>query len=281
MNGIVIFASSKNFKVNTKNGIVNAIAISKLKNSKIIVGDNVKIEINNLKGREDDNLIVEVFPRKNTFSRPKVSNIDNVFIVSSIKEPDFSDYYLDKLITMFQFNNVKPFLIFTKVDLKMNEDVKETINEYKKMGYETFLFFKKFTLKDIKKIENISKNKLNAFTGNTGVGKTTIVNFLSTNLNLKTQNISSFLKRGKHTTTTSNIYKIFEDSFFIDTPGFSSFVTDMTKKDISHNFLTFSKYIEKCKFSNCLHKNETGCNVKNRYSKKKYDNYLKFLKEIE
>ncbi|BDV02272.1 MAG: putative ribosome biogenesis GTPase RsgA [Candidatus Hepatoplasma vulgare] len=277
MTGIIISSNINTYKVKIKNKTYNAFSTNQLKKNKLYVGDKVEIEI-----LEDKRIIIKkVLERKNFFIRPRVANIDNAIIVNSTIEPIFNDYFLDKLITFFQFQNVKPILLFTKIDLFLNDEIKILISEYKKMGYIVLLFKNGFDKKNFLLFQNETKNKINVFTGNTGVGKTTIVNSLSKNLNLKTQEISRFLKRGKHTTTNLISYEIFENSFFIDSPGFSIFQSDMNKIDIAHNFLNYSLYLKDCKFSNCLHRNESGCNVRERYSKRKYMNYLKFLDEVK
>lgn len=277
MIGIIISSNINTYKVKVGNKTYDAFSINKLKKNKLYIGDKVEIEI-----LEDEKIIIKrVLKRKNFFKRPRVANIDNAIIVNSTIEPIFNDYFLDKIITFFQFQNVKPILLFTKVDLFLSDEIKTLISEYKNLGYTVLIFKKKFDKNNFSLFLKETKNKVNVFTGNTGVGKTTIVNSLSEDLKLKTQEISKFLKRGRHTTTNLISYEIFENSFFIDSPGFSIFQSDMRKIDIAHNFLTFSFYVKDCKFSNCLHKNEIGCNIKGRYSDKKYKNYLKFLDEID
>lgn len=286
MTGKVIYSVGGNYKVLTKDKVYNAkpLGIFRKNNEKIIVGDEVEVQINEGKsGLEEINVITKLLPRKNLFKRPVVANIDQSIIVTSINEPNLNDFYLDKLITIFQLNNVEPIIIFSKSDLGVSKEQQEIIDEYKKAGYKTLVTnIKKFELeKEI--LKKWTNNKLSVITGQTGVGKSTLINLIDPNrFDLKTGEISKALGRGRHTTRHTEVYEIFPKSFVIDTPGFSSIeLEDFNKEEVSKNFFNFSNFYLKCKYRNCLHTNPKGCSViENTNSKRVLDNYSKLLKEI-
>ncbi len=236
-----------------------------------LVGDNVKIS--------DDNYILEIMPRKNELRRPPIANIDEAIIITSLKKPDFSSNLLDKLLTIIEFNNIKPVIIFTKQDLLDETELqkfKQYIDYYKKIGYEVYMN------DELTKIKKIFKNKISVFTGQSGAGKSTLLNKLDKTLNLKTNEISQALNRGKHTTRHTELLEI-EGGLVADTPGFSAIdFNDMTKDDIKDNFIEFSNYRSECEFRNCTHTHEKKCKVKEKVEdgtilKSRYENYIKFI----
>lgn len=285
MNGIVVYSSGGNYKVLTdkKVYLCKPLGIFRKNKIKILVGDNVEIEVNeNKKGLSEINVITKLFERRNEFIRPNISNIDYAMIVTSILEPKLNDYYLDKLITIFQSKSIEPILIFTKKDLRTTNEYEQIINEYINEGYRVLITDKEISFEQINKLKLWTKNKFGVITGQTGVGKSTFINLLNSDLNLNTNEISKALGRGKHTTRHAEAFEIFNNSFIIDTPGFSSLdVNNLTKEDISINFFTFKKHISSCKFKNCIHIKEEICGVKKyNYSSRIMNNYYKLLKEI-
>lgn len=274
MQGRIIKIISNDYTVlsNNQEYICKSRGLFRNQNIKPLVGDIVEFDENN-------NYILNILPRKNSLIRPLVSNIDQALIVSNVK-PTFDTNLLDKLLCIIEFNNIKPIICFTKLDL-LNEielkEINEYINYYKKIGYTVFINT------EIDKIKKIFKDKITVFTGQTGAGKSTLINKLDSNLNLETGEISKALGRGKHTTRHVELHKIY-DGLVADTPGFSnvSFI-DMNKSDIRDNFIEFNEYKDKCKFRDCMHENEIVCEVKNKVKESeiinsRYENYLKFIK---
>lgn len=236
-----------------------------------LVGDEVIIN--------EENYILEILKRKNELKRPSVSNIDEAIIITSLKHPDFSSNLLDKLITVIEYNNIKPIIIFTKKDLLTKEEYKHLkpyIDYYKKIGYDVYMN------DEIDKIKQIFKNKVSVFTGQTGAGKSTLLNKLNPDLNLKTNEISIALNRGKHTTRHTELLEI-EGGLVADTPGFSALdFGEMSKENIRDNFIEFNSYRQECQFSDCMHVHEKKCKIKEKVErgiilKSRYDNYLKFI----
>ncbi len=288
--GQVFFSSGGNYKVFVnKNEIYNAkpLGIFRKDKIKILVGDVVDIKLDSLKkGFEELNTIIKLYPRKNQFVRPNVTNIDNVIILTSITKPNLADYLLDKLITQFNMLEVEIILIFTKADLEISTQNQKIIDEYITAGFKVLISANGLSKEDIEKLTKWTTHKLSVLTGQSGVGKSTLINNLGTNFHLPTDEISEKLGRGKHTTRHLEIFEIFKDAFFIDTPGFSSFSVQNNEVDnLNWSFFNFEKYIKKCEFKDCSHVNEPNCAIiealkEGDISSKKYQNYLKLRKEM-
>lgn len=248
-------------------------ARGKFRNDRIkpLVGDIVEFDSKN-------NYIMKILNRKNELVRPPVSNIDQAFIITSVKDPDFSSNLLDKLLVVIQFNNIKPIICFTKLDLLDDlEEINKIMDYYKNIGYTVL----KNT--DLNEIKKLFENKITIFTGQSGAGKSTLLNKIDSNLNIKTDQISYALGRGKHTTRHVELLNIC-GGLVADTPGFSSLdLNEMTNLNIKDNFIEFDNYNDLCKYRDCMHDKEDECGVKDAVKSKKimksrYDNYLKFIK---
>ena len=218
-----------------------------------------------------------MLPRKNVFERPKVSNIDQAFLITSLKLPDFSTNLLDKFISLMEINHVKPIICITKEDLVEKDEldkIKNILNYYENIGYVVV------SNTEIDKIKELLSNKTSVFTGQTGAGKSTLLNKLNPNWNLETGEVSLALGRGKHTTRVVELFEI-ANGKVMDTPGFSSLeFKGNTKEDIKNSFIEFSKY--PCPFKDCSHTNEKECVVKkevlaNNILESRYLNYLNFI----
>ena len=235
-----------------------------------VVGDYVLFS-------KEKSLIEEVLPRKNVFERPKVSNIDQAFLITSLKLPDFSTNLLDKFISLMEMNHVEPIICITKRDLLRNNELEEIdviLDYYKKIGYKVIYNT------ELDKIKELLKGKTSVFTGQTGAGKSTLLNRLNPDWNLETGEVSLALGRGRHTTRVVELFEI-SDGKVMDTPGFSSLeFKNYTKEQIKNSFIEFSKY--PCPFKDCSHTNEKECVVKrqvfsNNILESRYLNYLNFI----
>lgn len=275
MIGRIIKIVSNDYTVKCEDGntyICKARGVFRNKKITPLVGDFVKIT-------KEKNLIEEIMKRKNELIRPPVSNIDIALVVTSAKEPDFSPNLLDKMIDIIEFNNIMPVICISKYDLLDNtKEMDEIIAYYKKIGYKVFI---NTQIEDIKKI---FKDNVTILTGQTGVGKSSLINKLEKSMDLKTGEISKALGRGKHTTRHTELFELF-DGYVADTPGFSSLnFIGMNKEDIRDNFIEFNEYKDKCKYRDCMHVNEDDCEIKrrvlnNEILKSRYDNYVKFILE--
>lgn len=275
MIGRIIKIVSNDYTVKCEDGntyICKARGVFRNKKITPLVGDFVKIT-------KEKNLIEEIMKRKNELIRPPVSNIDIALVVTSAKEPDFSSNLLDKMIDIIEFNNIMPVICISKYDLLDNtKEMDEIVTYYKKIGYKVFI---NTQIEDIKKIFD---GNVTILTGQTGVGKSSLINKLEKSMDLKTGEISKALGRGKHTTRHTELFELF-DGYVADTPGFSSLnFIGMNKEDIRDNFIEFNEYKDKCKYRDCMHVNEDDCEIKrrvlnNEILKSRYDNYVKFILE--
>jgi ribosome biogenesis GTPase len=235
----------------------------------ILVGDKVELD--------EEYVISNVLGRKNQLIRPEISNIDQALIVVSVTRPEFSTYMLDKTLDIIEYNNIVPIICITKMDLlEDNKDIEKYIKYYKKIGYKVILNT------DKKEITDTLKNKVTVLIGQSGVGKSTLLNFLDKNLKLLSADISERLGRGKNTTRHVELLEVC-DGLVADTPGFSALnFIGMTKSDIRDNMVEFNLYKDKCKYKDCMHIKEIDCEIKNMVEKGKilksrYENYIKFL----
>ena len=235
-----------------------------------VVGDYVLFN-------KEKKLIEDVLERKNLFERPKVSNIDQAFLITSLKLPDFSLNLLDKFITLMEINNVEAIICITKSDLMNDAEMKpilDVLQYYKDLGY-TVIFNT-----ELEKIKKLLNNKTSVFTGQTGAGKSSLLNRLNPDWNLEVGDISIALGRGKHTTRVVELFELFGGKV-MDTPGFSSLeFKQYSKEQIRDSFVEFSKY--PCPFKDCMHTKEEECVVKrevfrNNILKSRYLNYLNFI----
>ena len=223
----------------------------KIRDQKIIplVGDYVKFD-------KEKKVIEEVLPRKNFFNRPKVTNIDQAIIVTSLRHPDFSLDLLDKLISLMELHDVEVVICLTKEDLLSKEelcDVYKYMDYYKKLGY------KVISNRDIEEIKKLLPGKTTVFTGQTGAGKSSLLNQINHDWNLEVGEVSLALGRGRHTTRVVELFTV-NCGKVLDTPGFSSLdFTQFDKEDVRDSFIEFKKY--PCPFKDCMHINEKECSV--------------------
>lgn len=273
--GQIIKIISNQFTVLVNGKEVVCSARGKFRNDKIspVVGDKVKIAWENKQ-------ITEIMPRQNYFERPLVANVDVAVLVTSVKKPDLSLFLLDKLISNVLINKCVPIICFSKLDLlsgKEGKEIKKIQKYYQSIG------IKVITNNDLRKIKKYLKNKVAFLTGQTGAGKSTLLNKLDKNLNLETKPISEALNRGVHTTRHVELFKV-AHSYIVDTPGFSALdFKNVTISDLKMSFPEFAKY--QCKFPDCSHHLEKECGVRNavlagKIAKTRYENYLKFLGEV-
>ena len=226
---------------------------------------------------EEKKQITEVLKRKNEIKRPPVANIDQGFIITSLKTPDFDPFLLDKLIVQLELNHITPVIILTKLDLvsdEVKEKVRETMKYYKEIGYTVL---ENTQLEEIKKL---FQDKTTVFTGQTGAGKSRLLNQLDENLNLETGEVSESLGRGRHTTRHIELWNLFGGKV-LDTPGFSALeFTEYEPLEIASAMIEFKNY--PCPFRYCSHTNEPECQIKKEVEKgtilkSRYDSYRRLV----
>lgn len=279
--GRIIKNISNQYEVLTEdNNRISAVAMGKLRKGLTpIVGDYVEYEI-----LDDKYAIQKVLPRKNELKRPLIANVDQAIVVMSAKDPDFSTALLDRLIFLISYSNIKPVICITKLDLiDKNDVIYSYIEDYKNSGYEVYETGKDF---DTREIEDILRDKVSVLTGQSGAGKSSLINRIDGSFQIKTQQTSKALGRGKHTTRHCELFPV-SGGWLGDTPGFSSL--DFSNIDIiklQECILDFKPYIGLCKFNDCTHTSEPFCAVKealeqNKLSSIRYKNYLEVVEVIK
>ena len=259
MEGLIIKALSGFYYVETEEGIIECKARGRFRNSGTspLVGDRVEVIIEGNKGVVDN-----ISQRRNFLNRPPVANIDKLFIVSSAVTPSPNCLLIDRLTALAEFKNITPIIVFNKND---EGDVSEFIDKYSKVGYKTIQCSAK-TGSGCDEIKALLADSVSAFTGNSGVGKSSILNLLFPELTLSTGEVSEKLGRGRHTTRHTELFKHKYNGYVADTPGFSSLEADISslnfKEDLINCFPEFSDYEGLCRFSDCKHIGENGCAVR-------------------
>lgn len=242
-----------------------------------LVGDEVKFQIEN----ENEGYITEILPRKNALVRPPVANIDQLLLTASLKSPDFSFYLLDRFIAYSEAHDIEPVIIITKNDLNEDTDLLEEIKQVYSPFYELH-FTSKSQIKE--ELSDLFTDKISVLAGQSGAGKSTLLNTLLPDLDLKTDEISNALNRGKHTTRHVELIE-HNGGYIADTPGFSTIdFINIDKYNIKFCFIDFNQFT--CKFRECLHINEPKCGVKNAVengalAKSRYESYVKIYNEID
>ena len=282
IDGVILKGIGGFYYVKTADGVFECKAKGKFRKEKIspLAGDKVTITVRD----DEENTIDEICERKNSLIRPPVANIDKLFIVVSATKPKPNTVIIDKMTIIAEKNNITPVIIITKTDLATDEGLKAT---YKSTGYNVY----SFSVEDFSELDAIKaelKGCLCAFTGNSGVGKSTLINALS-DLNLETGEISDKLGRGRHTTRQAEVFEVGE-GLAIDTAGFSSidFTTDnrIYSDELQYYFKEFADHINDCRFNGCRHLGDKGCKIcelveNGEISQSRHDSYKTIYEEIK
>ncbi|MCF6137059.1 ribosome small subunit-dependent GTPase A [Pseudalkalibacillus berkeleyi] len=247
-----------------------------------LVGDDVVFESSN----KTDGYVLELMDRKNELVRPPIANVDQALIIFSALEPTFSTLLLDRFLVHIEANEILPVICLSKLDLlKENENVNKELSVYRDIGYNV-LETSSIEEKGLEDVRSIFEDKVTVIAGQSGVGKSTLLNALNPELNLETNAISNHLGRGKHTTRHVELIP-FGEGLVADTPGFSSLdFVNMEPEDLSIYFPEMRDLRPNCKFRGCTHTSEPKCAVKDglsngEVSQFRYDHYVQFLEEIK
>ncbi|MGN1168109.1 MAG: ribosome small subunit-dependent GTPase A [Lachnospiraceae bacterium] len=251
---------------------------------KPLVGDNVDIEI--LDEKEKTGNITSIMRRRNELIRPAVANVDQALVVFAVTKPSPHFNLLDRFLVMMESKKIPVIICFNKEDLADSSEIEQLKKIYSGSGYPC-VFTSAAEQKNIDKVKELLKGKTTTIAGPSGVGKSSIINILQPKANMETGDISRKIERGKHTTRHSELFLIDEDSYIMDTPGFSSlYVNDFDKEDLKYFFPEFDKYEGTCKFCGCDHIHEPGCAVKDAVergiiSKVRYNDYCEMYEELK
>ena len=276
--GIVTSNISDLYKVETNNIVYNCNARGKFKAGDIspVAGDLVEIDITD----EDKKVgvIEKILERKNYIKRPKMANLSQIILVVSMKLPKPDLLLLDKQLVYAEYMNIKPIICLNKIDLEDEEKIDYIYNLYSTIGYTVIKTDAKNNV-GVDQIKEHLQNNITAFSGNSGVGKSTLINSLIGKQIAEEGNISNRNKRGKNTTTQVLLYKIEENSYIADTPGFSTFdISEIDKNDLAKYFVEFRPYLTECEYADCSHKKEENCGIKRavqegKISKDRYERF--------
>lgn len=284
MKGIIIGNISNTYKIKTEKNIYNSFARGKFKNEEIIpmVGDKVEIQITD--EEKNEAVIEKILPRKNEIKRPRISNIDQIVFIISTKNPKPDLLMLDKQLVYVESLRIEPIIVINKIDLE--KTYKQIQELYTKIGYKVIVTSAKQNI-GIDELKKQLENKISVFSGNSGVGKSSIINALFKEDKTQEGEISKKNKKGKNTTTDTKLYELCENTFIADTPGFSSFeISEIESNQLDKNFREFRNEIPNCEFVGCTHIKEKNCGIKkaiekNKISKERYERYSKIYEELK
>lgn len=292
MQGIIIENKSNLYKVivtnnNKKEIIYESKVRGKFKKEDIspVVGDIVEITILPEEDGKQKAVIENILPRKVFIKRPKIANITQMILVISSKEPKPDLIMLDKQLAFAELMRLKVVIVLNKTDLDKQEEFNNIEKIYKNIGYNVIKTVAKEN-KGIEELKEILKNNINVFSGNSGVGKSTLINSIFAKELTEEGEISKKNKRGKNTTTKTRVYEIEKNTYIADTPGFSTFeIPEIESKDLVNYFKEFVPFIKKCEYIDCTHIKEESCAIKKavesgKIQKDRYDRFCKIYQEL-
>ena len=287
MQGLIVENISNLYKIKVQNKIYEANARGKFKKEEItpVVGDKVEIQI--LDEENKKAVIEKIEPRTTYIKRPKMSNITQLILVVSSKNPKPDLLLLDKQLAFAEYLEIKPIIVLNKTDLDKKKEFEKIKEIYQNIGYiviETIAKEQENNLSGIQELKKYLKGNINAFSGNSGVGKSTLINAIFKDTITQEGEISQRNKKGKNTTTSTKLYEIDENTYIADTPGFSTFdISEIEYRELDKYFKEFKPLLDDCEFVGCTHIKEENCGIKQALQQGKIDNgrYERFCKIYE
>lgn len=287
MQGKIMKGIAGFYYIHAENGDIyecKAKGIFRKDNQKPLVGDQVEITI--LDEKEKKGNLVQILPRKNELIRPAVANVDQAFVIFAMEDPKPNFLLLDRFLIMMEQAGVPAIICFNKKDLASEEELASLYQIYTECGYKVILSSAKCE-EGMDEIKELLRGKTTVVAGPSGVGKSSLTNLMQEDVQMETGEISKKLKRGRHTTRHSQVISVGENTYLMDTPGFSSlYLTDMEEQELKDYFPEFGKYEGNCRFLGCRHIHEPGCAVKEavenqEISKLRYEDYLSLHEELK
>ena len=279
--GRIVRSISGFYDVQTPGGLVTCRGRGSLRKNQEspLTGDMVQITVENGKG-----MVEKILPRKNRFIRPAVANVDALVVFAANVNPVTEPFLIDRVAAIAGDQEVAVYIVINKCDLDPAVDLEKI---YRNAGFSVIVASAQ-TGEGVEELHRLIAGKLTAFTGNTGVGKSSMLNRLCPELNLATGEVSEKLGRGRHTTRHVELYSLGENTFVADTPGFASFDTEqmdvILKDNLQYAFGDFAPYLGQCQFHDCSHRKEPGCAVRQaaeqgEIEKTRYDSYLRLYEK--
>ena len=252
---------------------------------RFLPGDIVEFEAMPKEKEEFEKGVIEkVVDRRNELARPPIANVDQLIIAVAAKNPEPDYRLIDRMTLIALWNGIEPVICFNKADLSPKQD--DFLAHYKNCGFK-IIFTSTVTGEGIDELKDVLKGKISVFAGNSGVGKSSLLNAIGKSNIAQTGKISTKLKRGKHTTRHVELFALDDHTFLADTPGFSALELpkEIKREELSRLFPEFMLYLSECKFATCLHRNEPSCKVRDaleegEIAQSRYENYLVFLEEV-
>jgi ribosome small subunit-dependent GTPase A len=290
MQGLIVENISNLYKIKVQNKTYEANARGKFKKEEItpVVGDKVEIQI--LDEENKKAVIEKIEPRTTYIKRPKMSNITQLILVVSSKNPKPDLLLLDKQLAFAEYLEIKPIIVLNKTDLDKKKEFEKIKEIYQNIGYtviETIAKEQENNLSGIQELKKYLKGNINAFSGNSGVGKSTLINAIFKDTITQEGEISQRNKKGKNTTTSTKLYEIDENTYIADTPGFSTFdISEIEYKELDKYFKEFKPLVANCEFVGCTHIKEENCGIKNalqqgKIDSSRYDRFCKIYEELK
>jgi len=285
LKGQIISIVSNLYQVELENRIIECVPRGKIKQTELspVVGDYVEIE--EIENETSKGVIVNILERTMYSKRPKMANLTQIILVVSLKSPKPDLMLLDKQLAYAEYLNIKPIICINKIDLGKEEQIKEIYDTYQKIGYRVIITCAK-NKEGIEELRKLLNNEITAFSGNSGVGKSTLINSLFEENKAEEGEVSLKNQRGKNTTTNVTLYKT-NNGYIADTPGFSTFsVEEIESKDLSKYFIEFKEYLKDCEYLDCEHEKEENCGIKkaieeNKIDRRRYERYCKIKNELK
>lgn len=286
MQGLIIENIANLYYIESDNKIYEATARGKFKKDEItpVVGDNVEIDVIDEINKK---AVIDEIQNRNVYvKRPKLANITQIIFVVSSKDPKPDLLMLDKQLVFAEWLGIRAVIVLNKTDLDEEEKFKDIKKVYQDIGYKIIETQAK-EKKGIDELKKILKDNINAFSGNSGVGKSTLINGIFNKEVTEEGEISKKNKRGKNTTTAIKLYKIDENTYIADTPGFSTFdISEIESNDLANYFIEFQENIKNCEFVGCTHIKEENCGIKmaikqGKIKQERYDRFCKIYTELK